>query len=331
VHPRKTSGADIRAGVSVDQVAAMKVGGETALPSLELSVDSGKRMGSCDSGYSCAYSYNISWRSETMPMLPEVEPRAVFERLFGDVKSGRTSTEARSRRAALQKSILDFVQADAGRVRSRLGMGDRRKLDEYLSSVREIEQRVEKMERSAKELPADARVPEGYEGFEAHAKLMFDMLVLAFQTDSTRVATFILGHEGSNRPYPSIGVNDGHHDVSHHQGNPTQIEKITKINTLHASLFAYFLEKMKGVKEGEGSLLDQSMIVYGSGIGDGNRHNHDDLPVLLAGHGGGTIAGGRHVKVGKTPLNNVYLSMLDRMGCGVERLGDSTAKFDGLA
>ena len=331
-HPRKTSGSDIRNGISVDQVAAERIGKETILPSLELSCDVGRRIGNCDSGYSCAYSYNVSWRSDTMPMMPETDPRQVFERLFGDVSGGRDSQQGRTRRAMFQKSILDFVSADVRRLSRRVGKSDGRKLDEYLTSVREIEQRVELAARSAPRLPDDIHAPEAYEGFEEHIRLMFDMLVLAFQTDSTRVSTFILAHEGSNRAYPFIGVKDGHHDLSHHMNDAEKIERVTRINCFHAKQFAYFLERLKSVKEGDGTLLDNSMIVYGSGISDGNRHNHDDLPVLLAGRGGGTVTPGRLLQVGRdTPLNNLYLSMLDRAGAPVDRLGDSTGRFDGIA
>jgi hypothetical protein len=331
VHPRKTSGSDIRAGVSVDQLAAQTIGGQTVLPSLELSCDVGQRTGNCDSGYSCAYQYNISWRNESMPMMPEVDPRQAFERLFGDASGGRDSQSARTRRAMFQDSILDFVADDARRLQDRLGRGDQRKLDEYLSAVREIEKRVELAEKSARRLPTDILPPGTYETFEEHAKLMFDMLVLAFQTDSTRVSTFILGHEGSDRSYPTIGVNDGHHSISHHFGNPVNIEKITRINTLHMQQFAYFLDKLKSIKEGEHSLLDNCMIVYGSGISDGNAHNHDNLPLLLAGGANCNIKTGQHIKVGRTPLNNLYLSMLDRLGAPVERFGDSTGRFDALS
>jgi hypothetical protein len=333
VHPRKTSGADIRAGVSVDQFAARRIGEHTVLPSLELSCDAGPRLGACDSGYSCAYQFNLSWQSETMPVNPEVDPRRVFERLFGDVSAGRDSQQARARRAMLEKSILDFVADDARRLQSRLGTNDQRKLDEYLTSIRQIEKRVELAERSAPKLPPGVQPPEGYDGFEEHIRLMFDMLILAFQTDSTRVATFLLAHEGSNRAYPFIGVNDGHHDLSHHFGARGNIEKVTRIDTFHAKQFAYFLDKLKSVKEGDGTLLDNCMIVYGSGISDGNAHSHTNLPVLLAGRGGGTITPGRHIKTtgGSAPLNNLFLSMLDRMGCPTDRFGDSTGRFEAIA
>lgn len=331
-HPRKTSGSDIRSGVSVDQLAARKIGDQTVLPSLELSCDAGARSGSCDSGYSCAYQFNLAWRSEAMPVMPEVDPKQVFERLFGDVSGGRDSQQARSRRAMFQKSILDFVNEDARKLNAGLGKSDRRKMDEYLTAVREIEKRVELAEKSAPRLPGGVRPPDLYESFEEHVRLMFDMLVLAFQTDSTRVSTFIMGHEGSNRPYPFLGVNDGHHDVSHHMRRADKIEMVTRINAFHTKQFAYFLEKLKGVKEGDGTLLDQCMIVYGSGISDGDRHNHDDLPILLAGRGGGTITPGRHIQAApRTPLNNLFLSMLDRVGAPTDRFGDSTGRFEAIA
>ena len=331
-HPRKTSGADIHVGVSADQIAASAIGDQTTLPSLELSCEAGRRTGSCDSGYACAYQFNLSWRSETMPVNPESDPKQVFERLFGDTSGGADSKQAASRRALFQKSILDFVRDDARTLQGRVGTNDRRKLDEYLTAVRQIEKRVELAEKSAPRLPAGVHAPEMYDDYEEHVRLMFDMLALAFQTDSTRVATFIIGHEGSNRPYPFIGISDGHHDLSHHRGNPETIEKITQINTFHARQFAYFLEKLSSIKEGDGKLLDNCMILYGSGIADGNAHTHEDLPILLAGSGGGTITPGRHIVAPKrTPLNNLFLSMLDRAGAPIERFGDSTGRFDAIA
>jgi hypothetical protein len=332
VHPRKTSGADIHVGVSVDQIAASKFGDETTLPSLELTCEAGRRTGSCDSGYACAYQYNLSWRSESMPVNPESDPKQVFERLFGETGGSADSRQAASRRALFQKSLLDFVRDDARALQSRVGSNDRRKLDEYLTAVRQIEKRVELAEKSAPRLPAGAQPPQMYDDYEEHIRLMFDMLALAFQTDSTRVATFIIGHEGSNRPYPFIGISDGHHDLSHHRNNPETIEKITQINTFHARQFAYFLEKLRSIKEGDSNLLDNCMIVYGSGLADGNAHSHEDLPILLAGRGGGTITPGRHIVAPKrTPLNNLFLSMLDRAGAPIERFGDSTGRFEAIA
>jgi Protein of unknown function (DUF1552) len=329
VHPLKTAGRDLRAGISADQIAATHIGDQTRLSSLELSCDIGPRTGACDTGYSCAYQFNISWRSENMPMNPEVDPRLVFDRLFGDAS---VPVEQRTRRSMMHRSILDFVLNDAKELQRQLGRTDQRKVDEYLTAIREIEHRIELNEKYQIKVPDGVNEPEPFTSFEQHVRLMIDMLVLGFQTDSTRVATFIIGHEGSNRPYPFLGVTDGHHDISHHRNDPEKIEKLTTINTFHATQFAYLLEKMKSVKEGDGNLLDNSMIVYGSGLSDPNRHDHLDLPILLAGKGGGTLTPGRHVVSSKgTPLNNLYLSMLDRMGSPVARFGDSTGRLDAIA
>lgn len=321
---RKTPGADIKVGVSVDQVAAQKIGNLTRLPSLELGTDKARLAGNCDSGYSCAYSFNISWKGEATPMPPEVDPRLVFDRLFGNGDSGEMA-EARIKRDRYKKSILDFALEDARKLKSDLGYTDRRKLDEYLTAVRELEQRIERANSFASTLP-DYNRPTGIpRAYEDHLKLMFDLLALSFQTDTTRISTFIMAHDGSNRQYPFIGVRDGHHDLSHHQGDEDKLAKIAKINRFHTTQFAYFLEKLKSIKEGDGTLLDNCMIVYGSGLGDGNRHNHDNLPILVAGKGGGTIETGRHVRMAKeTPMTNLFLSMLDRMGSPTERIGDST-------
>lgn len=323
----KTGGADIRIGVSVDQVAAAKIGRETRLPSLELGIDKGQRAGSCDSGYACAYQFNLSWRSESMPNPPEVDPRAVFDRLFG----GHTAvdqSEGGQRRAALRKSVLDYALADARQLQAQVGASDRRKLDEYLTSIRELEQRIVNAQRFAAVVPDYEQKPNGVpKSFEQHVKMMFDLLALAFQTDNTRVATFIMAHDGSNRAYPEIGVSDGHHNISHHDGDAEKKAKIAKINRFHMTQFASFLEKLKNTREGDGSVLDHSMIVYGSGIADGNRHNHDNLPVILAGGGNGTLQPGRHIDVGRVPMTNLYLSLLDRIGAPIDRLGDSTGKL----
>jgi hypothetical protein len=326
-HPRKTPGADIKAGISVDQIAAEKVGRQTRLASLELGCDRGQNSGNCDSGYSCAYSYNISWKTESTPMPPEVDPRLVFERLFSN-GSRNESAESRTLRNRYQKSILDFVLEDANRLKGNLGYTDRHKLDEYLVSIREMEQRIEGAEKFAATLP-DYQKPTGIpKDFETHCQLMFDLMAVAFQTDITRVATFLIAHDGSDRPYPSIGITEGHHTLSHHDNDETKKQKIARINHLHTTQFAKFLEKLKSTREGEGTLLDNSMIVYGSGISDGNSHSHRDLPVLVAGQGGKTVKTGRHLKMdGETPLNNLYLSMLDGMGVPAEKLGDSTGKL----
>ena len=324
-HPRKTDGANIAAGISVDQLVAQKVGQYTRLPSLELGIDPSAQAGSCDSGYSCAYSSNISWSSATTPVAKETNPRLAFDRLFGRPESSG------GRNRSYRGSILDTVSADAGRLRGRLGNNDGRKLDEYLTGVREIERRID---LASKPVPAPdgSTRPTGIPGdFTEHARLMMDMIALAFQADVTRVATFVLANEGSNRSYNEVDVPDAHHEISHHGRDPEKLAKLARINKLHIEQFAYLLDKLKGMKEGDGSLLDQSMLVYGSGIGDGDRHNHNDLPVLLAGRGGGTIKPGRHVRYGhNTPLNNLYLSMLDRFDCPLETLGDSTNRLEGL-
>lgn len=324
-HPRKTDGADLRAGISVDQVAAAKVGQQTRFPSLELGCEQGSRAGSCDSGYSCAYSTNISWRSETTPAVKEINPRLVFERLFG---GGPASAESRSLRERYQKSILDFVLEDANGLRGKLGRKDRLKLDEYLSSVREIERRIHRTDEAA-EAPTNFAKPAGIpQDYAEHIRQMCDLMVLAFAADLTRVATFVLADEGSNRSYKFLGVPEGHHEVSHHAGNREKQEKIRTINRFHVEQVAYFLGKLKSTQDGDRTLLDNSMIVYGSGISDGNRHNHDNLPVLLLGKAGGSIKSGHHLMLPReTPMNNLFLSMLDRVDSPTEKLGDSTGRL----
>ncbi len=326
--PRKTDGADIRVGISADQVAAARVGDQTRLPSLEIGCEGGRQAGSCDSGYSCAYSNTISWRAATTPVPKEINPRLVFDRLFAT-----TPPAERAARDLKRRSVLDFVQEDAGSLKAQLGATDRRKLDEYFSSVRDIELRIARSEKLPEvKLPDGTKKPDGIPaGYEDHLRLMCDLLVLAFQTDVTRICTFVLANEGSNRPYPFIGVPEGHHDLSHHQNDPKKLAKIREINTFHMKSFAYLLTRLRSVREGDGTLLDHCLIAYGSGNGDGNRHNHDDLPVLLAGGGGGTLKSGRHLRYPiNTPLNNLWLSMLDRMNVKVPALGDSTGRLTGL-
>ncbi len=327
--PRKTHGADIKVGMSADQHVANAIGDKTRFPSLELGIEPGKPAGNCDSGYSCAYQANFSWRTDSTPNAKEVDPKAVFDRLFGGVDP-KELAEARARRELYNQSVLDFVNEDAKGLSKSLGTGDKKKLDEYLASVREVEMRIEKARRvNAAPIPKpDMERPTGVpRDWQDHVRLMIDLLVLAFQTDLTRVITFPIANDGSNRPYKMIGVPEGHHELSHHGSDPKKLEKIKKINVLHMEQFAYMLEKMKAVKEGDGNLLDNSMIVYGSGIGDGNRHNHDDLPILLAGRGGGSIKCGRHLvfpKSADTPLMNLYLALFERMGAPARSFGDST-------
>ena len=331
VHPKKTDGADIRNGVSVDQVAAELLGGRTRFASIELGVEHGRLAGNCDSGYSCAYSNSISWRSETTPMPPEVNPRLVFERLFG--RPGDSDDPvARAKRKIYEKSILDFVQHDTRKLQSELGPTDRRKLDEYLTGVREIEKRIEAGEASAAQTTPSMDRPSGVPvDFAEHAKLMFDLQVVAFQTDQTRIATFMLAREGSNRTYREIGVPGGHHGLTHHRNDEEKIRKISKINRYHMELFSYFLKRLDSIQEGDGTLLDHSMVLYGSGLADGNKHTHHDLPVLVAGRAAGGLHPGRHLRYDtETPMANLYLTLLDRMGVHPETIGDSTGRLEHL-
>lgn len=333
VQAKKTAGADIRCGISVDQVAAQKVGQLTRFPSLELGCEGSRQAGNCDSGYSCAYSSNISWRSETTPLPKEINPRAVFERLFGHGTPSEREV-SRLKRDHYKKSILDLVAEDAKSLQGSLGGPDRRKLEEYLTSIREIERRLQEADRKPIQTPAGSiSAPTGIPAqFGEHIRLMTDMLVLAFQADLTRISTFVIANEGSNRTYREIQIPEGHHDLSHHGGNKEKHEKIKRINRFHIEQFAYFLGKLKSVREGDTTLLDQCMIVYGSGIGDGNRHNHDNLPILLVGRAGGKLRTGKHLRYPKeTPLTNLYLSMLDLFGVPTEKLGDSTGKLQYLS
>ncbi len=329
VRPRKTAGADIQLGTSMDQIAANALGDLTRFSSLELSTEGVRKSGVCDSGYSCAYQFNLSWRSSTQPVAPESNPRLVFERLFGTGK-GEERTKNRERRIALRKSILDFVNDEAKSLHQQLGRNDKQKLDEYLTGVREIEQRIEKAEKFG--LPDPKRdAPGGIPSkFEDHLRLIMDMQVLAFQTDSTRVSTFILAHEGSNRSFRDIGVPEGHHTLSHHRDDPEKLDKIAKIDQFYTRQFAYYLEKMSAVKEADGkSLLDHSMVLWGGGLSDGNRHRHNDLPIILAGRGGGGFKTGRHLNLGKdTPMTNLHLSMLEQLGVKEEVFGDSNGRVD---
>jgi Protein of unknown function (DUF1552) len=328
VRVRKTAGSDIQAGISIDQVAANQIGHLTRFPSLELTCDAVRKSGNCDSGYSCAYQYNLAWRSPTTPVAPEPNPRLLFERLFGAGARGERS-EGLKRRQQQQRSILDFVLDDARALQGQMTYRDKQKLDEYLGSVREIEKRIEKADRFGAAPDPAVDTPAGIPtSFEDYIQVMFDMMVLAFQTDSTRIATFLLANEGSNRTFPEIEIAEGHHYLTHHQGKQEMIEKVAEIDRFYVKHFARFLEKMELTKDVDGkSLLQNSMIVYGSGNADGNRHTHTNLPVILAGGGGGALTPGRFVKHGGVPMSNLLLSMADRLGVqGVERLGDSTGR-----
>ena len=326
----KTEGVGIRAGVSADQIAARELGKHTQLASLEAGVEEASIAGGCDSGYSCAYTNTISWRTATTPNPMEDNPRRLFERLFGDGDS--TDPVERLARLRERRTILDFVREDLSRFRSGLGAGDRRKLEEYVEAIRDVERRIEKAEaQSDREIPTIER-PRGVpDHFEEHAKLMMDLQLLAFQTDLTRVTTFMMGREGTWRSYPDIGVPDAHHAMTHHQHDPEKIAKTIKINSHHVDIFAYMLEKMRTTEDGDGTLLDHSMILYGSSIADGNQHTHHDLPLVLAGGAGGRLRGGRHVRYPReTPLNNLLLSLLDVVGVPTEQFGDSRGRLEGI-
>lgn len=328
-HPYKTDGADIRVGISVDQAAAEKIGSQTRLPSLELGTEKGRHAGGCDSGYSCAYSSAVSWKSPTTPMAKECNPRLAFERLFG---TGQQSAEERKRRDFYRKSILDVVASDAAKLKSQLGRSDQQKLDEYFTSVRELEQRILRAEKWAQQKPPQYDVPTGIPNdVREHIRLMFDVLALAFRTDTTRIATFMIADAGSNRSFPMLDINEGHHELSHHGDDADKLAKIQRIDEFHIEQFAYFLQQLKSATEEDRTLLDNSMIVYGSGLADGNAHNHADLPIVLAGRGGNTIATGRHIRFEREmPLNNLFVSMLDRVDAGVNQLGDSTGPLPEL-
>jgi hypothetical protein len=327
VHAKKTEGSDIQAGISMDQIAAGTLGQETQLASLELALESVELLGSCDAGYSCAYANTIAWRSPTTPLPMENDPRAVFERLFG---ADGTDAAARQARLERQRSILDSVSDKIAALRGGLGARDNVKLSEYLDAIRDVERRIQKAEaQGSRQLPV-VEQPAGTPGtFEEHARLMFDLLMLAFQTDMTRVATFMLAREVSGRAYPEIGVPDSHHPVSHHQNDPDKLVKLSKVNLFHAKQFAYFVERMASAQDGDGSLLDHSMLLYGAGISDSNIHMHDNLPLVLVGGAGGRIKGGRHVRYPKdTPVTNLFLNMLDKLGVPADSIGDSTGRLE---
>ena len=325
----KKSATDIHAGISIDQAIARQVGHTTRFPSIELTCDAGRNTGACDSGYSCAYQYNLAWSSPSTPMTPEASPRQVFERLFGAGTPGKRMENAQRSRQE-ERSILDFVLQDARAMQSRLGARDQAKLDQYLTGVRELETRIQKAEQLGDAKDPMIETPVGVPAnYAQHVQLMYDILLCAFQTDSTRVATLLLAHDGSNRSFADIGVPEGHHDLSHHENNPDKIEKITGIDLWYVQQFGKFLDKLQATTDVDGhSLLHNSMIVYGGGNADGNRHTHVNLPILLAGAGGGTVTPGRFVKHGGKPASNLFLSMADRMGVkNLERFGDSTGRL----
>jgi len=332
VHPKKTEGAEIRAGISADQIAARELGKQTQFASLELGIEEPSFAGGCDSGYSCAYTNTISWRSATTPNPVQISPRVVFERLFGDGES--TDPAARLKRMRQDRSILDYVNADVSRLEPQLGARDKRKLDEYLDSIRDIERRIQKAEQQtdANNTPRMER-PVGIPPvFDDHVRLMSDLMVAAFQTDMTRVITFMFAREGSNRAFPEIGIPEGCHVVTHHQQDPEKIAKAQRVEEHRAKSFAYLVQRMQDTQDGDGSLLDHTLLLYGAGIRDGNSHDHIDLPLALLGGKSAGIKGGRHLRSkAETPLSNLLITMLDRVGVPVERLGDSTGKVEQLA
>jgi Protein of unknown function (DUF1552) len=331
VHAKKTQGSDVQAGVSMDQIIARELGKETQLASLELALEVNDLVGACELGLACAYTGTIAWSGPTTPLPMERDPRAVFERMFG--ASGSTDQRARLERIEKERSILDSVSGDLARLQRRLGGGDRNRLTEYLEALRDIERRIQRAEeQSTRELPL-VEQPAGIPGtFEEHAKIMFDLMALAYQTDLTRVSTYLMGREQSLRTYPEIGVPEPHHPTSHHNGDPVALEKLARINTLHLQMFAHFVEKLRSTPDGDGSLLDHSTIIYGAGLSNPDVHDHHQLPLLLVGGGGGQIKGGRHLKYpADTPMTNLHLAVLDKLGISVENFGDSTGKLELLS
>ncbi|MBV9503787.1 MAG: DUF1552 domain-containing protein [Acidobacteriia bacterium] len=323
VHPKRTDGADIRAGITIDQIAAQKIGQQTPLPSLELAIeDFSGLVGSCDVGFSCAYMNTISWRTPTTPLPMEINPRVVFDRLFGD---GAT-IEERLERIEQERSILDAVTSDVRHLEGKLGPTDRNRVAEYLDTVREIERRIQLAEKQTNSDIAVPATPSGIpEDHQAHTKLMFDLMAVAYQADITRISTFMMAREVSYRTFPMLGIAEGFHPASHHQNNPARLENLTKINTYHVSLLAHFLEKLRSTPDGDGSLLDHSLVLYGSGMSNSNVHNHSPLPIVLAGGAAGKMKGGRHLKYPEnTPMANLLLTILNKAGVPQESIGDST-------
>ena len=329
VHVRKSE-VDIQASISCDQIVANEVGHLTRFPSLEIGIEDARQAGNCDSGYSCAYTNNMAWRNETQPLPPILNPRELFERLFGS--DAHLTPEARERRRMYRRSILDFVSEDTKKLQSDLGPTDQRKLDEYLSSIRDIERQIEQAEKFGTRVEPGLDKPYGIPAdFAEHFKLMTDMLTVAFQADLSRVFTFLVTREGSSRPYREIGIPDGHHPLTHHRNEPAMMDKVAKINHYHMTHFAKWIEKLKSTQEGDSNLLDNSMIVYGAGLSDGNRHLHHDLPTIILGRGGNYLNTGRRIVYRReTPMSNMHRTLMDRMGAKVDFFGDSTGKLEGL-
>ena len=327
IHAKRTEGADVQLGVTADQIAAKEFGNSTPLASLELALETIDLVGNCDNGYSCAYMNTLSWRSPTTPLPVETNPRKVFRRLFGQGNDARQ----RFAQMAEERSLLDSVLQDISRLQKTLGPRDTTRLNEYLDAIRDVERRIQKAEQRTAdaELPL-IEVPSGVpDTFEEHINLMFDLQVLAYRADITRVITFMVGRELSNRTYPAIDINEAHHSLSHHQNNAEKLTKLVKINTYHIAKLASYLEKLKATPDGDGNLLDRLTLVYGSGLSDGNRHDHSPLPILVVGGGAGRLQGGRHLELAKdTPMTNLLLSILDKAGVPIDKLGDSTKALD---
>ena len=330
-HPLKTPGAGLRNGISADQLAARHFAGVTPFASLELGCEAGGSTGECDTGYSCAYSNNLAWRTSSNPLPAETNPRLLFERLFSGFDASGDAA-ARARRSQTDHSILDFALEDARRLAMNVGVSDRLRLDEYFYGIRDMERRIALAAEKTRDLPAFERPPAGLQGvpsdFAQHARLMFDLLTIAFQADLTRVATFMFALEGSTRSYPEIGIADPHHPLTHHDNQPALLAKVAKINAYHVEQFAYFLGRLESIPDGDGSLLTHSMALYGSGISDGNSHDHGNLPLLLAGSGGGKVKSGRHWRLaGGPPMANLLVGMLGVLGAEAQPLGDATGSL----
>ena len=329
-HPKKTEGADIFCGESMDQMAAQHIGDTTQIRSLEIALDPNELIGACEAGWSCAYANTLSWRNATTPLPMENQPRAVFERLFGD--SEDTTQEARDTRLFAERSILDSLLTEVDRLQKTLPQNDRQKISQYLDAIRDAERRIEIAERSQRVLPEMERPAGGIpDTFAEHARIMFDLQLMAYQTDITRVITFMMSREVSPRTYPELGIPDPHHGLSHHQDNPVQMDKLAVLNRHHIEQLAYFMDKLSNTPDGDSSLLDNIVMLYGCGISDGNKHLHTNLPVLVAGGGSGTLPGGRHIRFAEgSPISNLQLTMLQNFGVQTDVLGDSTGTVSGL-
>jgi len=327
IHAKKTEGEDVRAGTTVDQMAAQQIGQDTVFPSLEVATeDTTGLVGACDSGYSCTYINTISWRNPTTPNPMEINPRVVFDRLFGE---GATREE-REARMQEDRSILDAVTGKLGKLQAKLSSSDRQKVSEYTENVREIERRIQLSEKRTESIPGLPDSPVGVpESYDEHVKLLFDLTALAYQTDLTRVSTFMMARELSSRSYPWIGVPDPHHNTSHHQNDPIKIEKLVKIQSYHLSLFGYFLNKLKNTPDGQGNLLDHSLFLYGSCMSNSNAHDHAPLPVVVVGGAAGRMQGHRHIKNPEnTPMSNLLATLLDKVDVHVDKVGDSNGRID---